>query len=106
MTVKANLKRLSLAAPANWVQKKGAKRRWPSRANWLACEGVSGAGTGEASAVDVIRDGKGALSGRHGNRRIVPHRLAADGLQRLQHRQRRQGSRHVLEAEAGQQVVR
>ena len=27
ITVKANLNKLSLAAPANWVQKNGAKRR-------------------------------------------------------------------------------
>ena len=35
ITVKANLNKLSLAAPANCVQKKGAKRRWLSSANWL-----------------------------------------------------------------------
>ena len=37
ITVNANLKRLSLPAPRNWVQKNGAKRRWPSRANWFGC---------------------------------------------------------------------
>ena len=36
ITVNANLNRLSLPAPRNWVQKKGAKRRWPSNANWFA----------------------------------------------------------------------
>src|SRR3954466_4223032 len=34
-SVKANLKRLSFAAPRNWVQKSGAKRRWPRSSNWL-----------------------------------------------------------------------
>ena len=33
ITVKANLKRLSLPAPRNCAQKNGANRRWPSRAN-------------------------------------------------------------------------
>ena len=33
--VKANLKRLSLAAPRNCVQKSGAKRRSPRSRNWL-----------------------------------------------------------------------
>ena len=31
----ANLNRLSLPAPRNWVQKKGAKRRCASSANWF-----------------------------------------------------------------------
>jgi hypothetical protein len=33
ITVNANLNRLSLPAPRNWVQKNGPKRRWPSSAN-------------------------------------------------------------------------
>lgn len=48
--MKANLNRLSLAAPANWVQKNGAKRRWPSSANWL---GVGGAPAAAAAVPGV-----------------------------------------------------
>ena len=33
ITVNANLNRLSLPAPRNWVQKNGPNRRWPSNAN-------------------------------------------------------------------------
>src|SRR3954471_12210815 len=40
-SVKANLKRLSLPAPRNCVQKRGAKRRSRSNRNWL--EAMSGA---------------------------------------------------------------
>src|ERR1700754_2584471 len=35
ITVNANLNRLSLPAPRNWVQKKGANLRWLSSANWF-----------------------------------------------------------------------
>ena len=34
-TVNANLNKLSLPAPRNWVQKNGAKRRSRSSWNWL-----------------------------------------------------------------------
>ncbi len=51
MTVKANLKRLSLAAPENCVQKNGAKRRCPSRANWL---GWLCCGTGAVMSTLVV----------------------------------------------------
>jgi hypothetical protein len=50
--VKANLNRLSLAAPANCVQKNGAKRRWRSRANWLGSSCAGGA-RGAPAAVAV-----------------------------------------------------
>ena len=43
ITVKANLNRLSFAAPENCVQKNGAKRRCFYRANWLGCSGSSAA---------------------------------------------------------------
>ena len=42
--MKANLNRLSLAAPENCVQKNGAKRRWRSRANWLGSSWAGGQG--------------------------------------------------------------
>ena len=43
----AFLNRLSFSAPANCVQKNGAKRRSRSRSNWLgACIGCRGSGAG------------------------------------------------------------
>ena len=44
ITVKANLNRLSLAAPEKSVQKKGAKRRWPSKAHWWLGTAAEGCG--------------------------------------------------------------
>ena len=58
ITVKANLNRLSLPAPRNWVQKNGAKRRWPSRANWFGC--ACGTAAGRAGG-DVGVEGQAEL---------------------------------------------
>src|SRR4051812_43258754 len=52
MTVKANLKRLSFAAPENCVQKNGANRRWRISANWFGWAG--GAGCTAAGAMVVF----------------------------------------------------
>ena len=40
--------KLSLAAPENWVQKKGAKRRCLSKANWLGGSDCSALGKSDA----------------------------------------------------------
>src|SRR4051812_39060079 len=106
MTVNANLKRLSLAAPANCVQKKGAKRRWPRSANWLACACGSGVADDDALAVLVIRKAwLASSSSRYGSgARIVPQRLPPHRLQCMQHRERCHCGREVLEAVAGNQV--
>src|SRR6476661_8078929 len=58
-TTNAFLKTLSLAAPANWVQKNGAKRRSRSSANWLwrIIEEVPARGT--AASPELDRHGRG-----------------------------------------------
>src|SRR5215207_7401797 len=53
MTVNANLNRLSLPAPRNWVQKNGAKRRSPSSANWFGWSGSVPGGTRAATSAWV-----------------------------------------------------
>src|SRR3954466_12265490 len=98
MTVKANLNRLSLPAPANCVQKKGAKRRCRSSANWLGCPGEAAGTVGSATAVLCMLSSSGGLRRRRTG--TVPLRKRQ---QPKHHRDRGQRSGQVLERVARDQ---
>src|SRR5690606_20239504 len=92
------------AAPANWVQKKGAKRRCFSSANWLGWAAAAGWSAPSVAAMSCMTSSSLLFSSRLHGRPDAILRLPLR-RQRGDHRPGRAGCHDVLEGVAGQQLA-